>query len=48
MPQIGKKHFPYTKKGHEAAEEEAEKSGKPMMKKGKVSIIDMIKKMKRS
>jgi hypothetical protein len=32
MPMVGKKEFPYTKKGKMAAKMEAKKTGKPMMK----------------
>jgi hypothetical protein len=32
MPKVGKKEFPYTKKGMEMAKEEAKKKGKPMKK----------------
>jgi hypothetical protein len=35
MPKVGKKEFPYTKKGMAMAKAEAKKQGKPMMKKGK-------------
>ena len=36
MPKVGKKSFPYTKKGVKEAKEEARESGKPMkIKKGK-------------
>ena len=36
MPKVGKKEFPYTKKGMEMAKAEAKKTGKPMKKaKGK-------------
>lgn len=28
MPKVGTKHFPYTKKGKEAAKKEAKKTGK--------------------
>jgi len=34
MPKVGKKEFPYTKKGMKMAKDEAKKTGKPM-KKGK-------------
>lgn len=30
MPKVGKKHFPYTKKGKEAAKRLAKKSGKKL------------------
>ena len=33
MPTVGKKKFPYNKKGEEAAEEEAKKKGKKVVKK---------------
>lgn len=33
MPKVGKKEFPYTKKGKEAAKKEAAKSGKKVTKK---------------
>ena len=33
MPTVGKKKFPYTKKGKAAAKKAAAKSGKPMKKK---------------
>jgi hypothetical protein len=33
MPKVGKKEFPYTKKGKEAAKKEAEKGGKKVAKK---------------
>lgn len=33
MPKVGKKEFPYTKKGKEAAKKEAAKSGKKVVKK---------------
>jgi|TARA_B100000212_G_scaffold298403_1_gene242610 hypothetical protein len=32
MPKVGKKSYPYTKAGMEAAEKEAKKSGKKMVK----------------
>lgn len=32
MPKVGKKSFPYTKAGMDAAKEEAKKSGKKMVK----------------
>lgn len=33
MPTVGKKKFPYTKKGKAAAKKAAAKTGKPMKKK---------------
>ena len=33
MPKVGKKKFPYTKKGKEAAKKHAKKTGKKMKKK---------------
>lgn len=33
MPKVGKKEFPYTKKGKEAAKKEASKTGKKVMNK---------------
>jgi|11BtaG_2_1085332.scaffolds.fasta_scaffold05477_2 hypothetical protein len=33
MPQVGSKHFKYTKKGQEAAKKEAKKVGKPVQNK---------------
>ena len=35
MPKVGKKHYPYTKKGVAAAKKAAKKSGKKMTKKKK-------------
>ena len=35
MPQVGNKHFSYNKKGKEAAQKVAKKTGKKMMMKGK-------------
>lgn len=32
MPKVGKKEFPYTKKGMKMAKAEAKKTGKPMKK----------------
>lgn len=32
MPKVGKKEFPYTEKGKEAAKKESKKTGKPMKK----------------
>lgn len=34
MPKVGKKKFPYTKKGKAAAKKYAKKTGKKMKKKG--------------
>ena len=33
MPKVGKKHYPYTKKGMTAARKAAKKSGKRMVRK---------------
>jgi hypothetical protein len=33
MPKVGKKHYPYTKKGVAAAKKAAKKTGKKMTKK---------------
>ena len=41
MPKVGKKEFPYTKKGKEMAKEHTKKTGMPMM-----DEKDMKKKMK--
>ena len=35
MPQVGKKHFPYTPKGKKAAKTYAKKVGKPLKDKKK-------------
>ena len=35
MPQVGKKHYPYTAEGKAAAKKEAKRSGLKIMKKGK-------------
>jgi hypothetical protein len=36
MPRVGKRHFPYTKKGMQQAKEYARKTGKPLrVSKGK-------------
>lgn len=35
MPTVGKKKYPYTKKGMAAAKKAAKKTGKPMKKKKK-------------
>jgi hypothetical protein len=35
MPKVGKKEFPYTKKGMAMAKDEAKKTGKPMKKAAK-------------
>ena len=32
MPKVGKKHYPYTKKGKTAARKAAKRTGKPMRK----------------
>ena len=36
MPKVGKKHFPYTKKGKAAAKKMSRKTGQKMMMKGKM------------
>ena len=36
MPKVGKKKFPYTKKGKASAKKYAKKSGQKMMMKGKM------------
>jgi hypothetical protein len=35
MPKVGKKEYPYTKKGMAMAKADAKKTGKPMKMKGK-------------
>lgn len=52
MPKVGKKKFPYTKKGKEAAEKESKKEGMPMEMKEPMHRVKMAnkkrsKKMKR-
>jgi hypothetical protein len=43
MPKVGKKKFPYTKKGKEAATKEAKKSGGKMLTGKQKSLPDFMK-----
>ena len=39
MPKVGKKHFPYTKKGYKAAAKARKKKGKKMMSEKKMKSM---------
>lgn len=41
MPKVGKKKFPYTKKGKSSAKKYAKKTGQKMMMKGKMPMRGM-------